>query len=183
MLHDSNLQELCTSTLLYPSHRPLGLPDYLLHLQLPGHVLPYARLRDYIHGVPVTRATCLQVMYTLSTRGHVPPWPWGHMTSPLTPPTHTGTCALEHASPLPRSQAHPGLQSQGHMPPPPQHLLSVSRHKVKCPSTPHLCSPTPHQCGPALVKGISPADTCMLICAPWLRGHLKGKRAYISPCS
>lgn len=96
--------------------------------------------RDYIpRSVPVTRATPAYRSCTLhpSLRSRAPPLALGHMTS-LSRPLHTGTCALEQLPQLPRVTSSPGLQSQGHMPPPPQPLLSVSGHKVKCPSTPHL---------------------------------------------
>lgn len=105
-----------------------------------------------------------------------------HDTSPLTPPTHTGTCVLEHASPLPRSQAH--LASNLRVT-----CASSPTTPVKCfrgtwssaPPHPISGSPNSHQCGPALVKGIS-----LLIPACWdmctlAAGSPEGKRHIFHP--
>lgn len=112
----------------------------LLHPQLLAHVLPYAYLGITFHVASRSRAPPLPLGHIPPpfSKGHVPPWPWGTRHPLSRPPTHTCTCAPEHTSPASKVTSSPGLQSQGLMLPPPQPLLSVSGHKVKCPSTPHL---------------------------------------------
>ena len=108
VLHDSNLQELCTSTLLYPSHRPLGL-QITPPPPTSGSRAPLCPSRDYIpRSVPVTRATPAYRSCTLHPSLRVTCLPGlGAHDIPSHAPLHTQAhVRWSTLPPLPRSQAH-----------------------------------------------------------------------------
>ena len=105
VLRDSNLQELCTSTLLYLSHRPIGL-QFIPHPQLLGHVFPHAYLCVTFHVASRSHGPPLLPGHVPSTLlwGSRASLALGHMPSPLTPRyTHMQVCARAR---FPRLQSH-----------------------------------------------------------------------------